>query len=62
METLTIDSGGEFRFPSEIITGRNPLLHRDPLEAHTDEIRNARAETAEWNKQFSQTKTNKHTN
>jgi hypothetical protein len=58
MEIIETDGGGEFRFPSEFITGRNPLLHRDPLEAHTDEIRNARADAAERNKQFSQTTTN----
>ena len=62
MEIIETDCGIHFVFPAERILGRIEALHRDPLEAHTDEIRNARAETAEWNKQFSQTKTNKRTN
>jgi hypothetical protein len=52
MDLLLIESPGEFIFPCERIVGRIDALHRDPLEAHADEVKQARAEAAEFNRLF----------
>jgi len=55
MSHFEFNAPGEFQFPCELFLGRIPALHRDPLEAHADEVRQARADAAEWNKRFSRT-------
>jgi hypothetical protein len=58
---ITQEGGQEFQFPAERILGRIPALHlEDEFERHNRDVAEARAECAEWNKQFAPKPKNKH--
>jgi len=54
MESMIIFEGGiPFKFPCELITGYNPMLHpQDEFELHVAEVKQARAECQAFNEKF----------